>query len=650
MIQRISRKKYRIFSFDTETHNDEESIAKGETSIWLACFIDEESLVTDESIYFYDMDSLIDHWETLVNPKRTRTYTPIRNVCTYVWNLSFEWSFLLPVLLKRGFKFKEVIEKDDEYVYNSVSTKTCSSVWQIQIKFSKKSGIFLLRDLAKVFSGSLKEVAKSFNLDTQKGEIDYRLNRLHGHVVTKEEKEYCFKDVRIIIDILLKMKEKEDRFFWNAISAASYSTKMMIQRGWPRSIKPYKKFREEYPVIDEQEEEAIFLRKTVRGGITYATKEWQFINIEQPIGHIDLHQAHPSSAFRHRFPYGRGEYYTGKPIAGKICACHIRISYDDVYLHSVISLIGLNFITDREIWIWDFELPTMKKAYVNLKIEFIDGYAYNHKPLVWRRYYEDNYNKRLAAKEHGDTFNVMFYKLLNNSSYGKLLERPHYQTFVNVVRDDGIIDSDIIDKPIEECPPCARYTYLPAGSCIPAFTRVTLIEGALKLCLYKDDDGVTRFHKNVIYFDSDSIFFILNEKTQKIWEEEFDREDHLGGWGWEETSQRGQFTAAKRYKIEHDGKAIIKAGGINFSAYIEERVEELIKERNLDLNYDEKKELIDNYELPYDEINIVSSVWKVRRAYRVKGGTIIEFQNKEMNIQDKYIEIAKRNLYNKDDH
>ena len=60
--------------------------------------------------------------------------------------------------------------------------------------------------------------------------------------------------------------------------------------------------------------------------------------------------------------------------------------------------------------------------------------------------------------------------------------------------------------------------------------------------------------------------------------------------------------------------------------------------------------MIDNYDLPYDEINIVSSSWKVQRAYRVKGGTIIEFQDKEMNIQDKYIEIANKNLYNIDSH
>ena len=47
--------------------------------------------------------------------------------------------------------------------------------------------------------------------------------------------------------------------------------------------------------------------------------------------------------------------------------------------------------------------------------------------------------------------------------------------------------------------------------------------------------------------------------------------------------------------------------------------------------------------LSYEEVNIISSKWQVRRAYRVKGGTIIAFQEKEMDIQDKYLNTYRRN-------
>ena len=140
MIHRIGKKKYKIFAFDLESHNDEESIAKQETSMWLGCFIDETYKVDEERSYVYDMASFLDRLYQEVNPIRHHNENrPIKNVCVYVYNFSFEWSFILPVLIEKGFKFKERIEEDDEYCYNSISTKTCSSVWQAQIKFNKSA-------------------------------------------------------------------------------------------------------------------------------------------------------------------------------------------------------------------------------------------------------------------------------------------------------------------------------------------------------------------------------------------------------------------------------------------------------------------------------------------------------------------------------
>ena len=613
MYERINRKKYKIKAFDIESHNDIESIQKRETSMWLGCYIDETSKIDDESSYLYDMDQFIDALEQDSNPKRhsSKESIPVKNVCIYVYNLSFEWSFLLPCLLARGFKFKDEIEKNDEYVYNTISTKSVSSVWSINLKFSKKHGMIVFRDLAKIYGGGLRNVAKSFNLVTQKGEIDYRLNRLHRpkNYATKEEKEYCFNDTRILMEILMAMHEKDDKDFWNSMSMASYSMRKLIKRGWPRDLKPYAKFRERYPELSEEENN--FLRQGVEGGITYAPTRWQFKIINQDIVHIDAHQMHPSSAFLNLFPYGEGEYFTGPAPLGRICACRIRISYDDVILHSIIKLIGLPFVSNYELVVWDFEIPTMKKCYVNLKIEYIDGYAYKMAPLKWRRYYADNYYKRLEAKKAHDDFNILYYKLLNNSSYGKLLEKPHNETIANIVREDGIIDSDVIPK--DNVKINARFTYLPVGSAIPAYSRVALIELALKI----SPDG-----SKITYFDTDSIFFIKDEETMKVWNET-NQEDFLGGWGLEEIIDRAQFAAPKRYKTEVDGHATIKAGGINFTKFKEDNgIDELL----------------------FDEVNIVSSSWEVQRAYRCKGGTIIEFQTKEMSVQKKYMDTYEKNV------
>ena len=619
MIHRIGRKNFNIFAFDLESHNDLESIAKGETSMWLGCLLNETSQVDDESSFLYSIKELLDRLEGLSTPKRKHGENkPCKNVCVFIYNLSFEWSFILPVMLQDyGFTFKEKIEPEDEFVFNSVSTKSCSSVWSVSFKFHKKSGVIYLRDMAKLFSGGLKNVARSFNLETQKGEIDYRKNRLHNYEITQEEKVYCFNDTRILVEILLRIVEDKD--FWNAISISSYSMKKMIKYGYPRKIKPYKAFREDYPELEE--EETKMLRMGVAGGITYAPKRWQFKEINQKIMHIDAHQMHPSSAYFNLFPCGKGEYFKGEPnnFALRINLCHIRVSYDDVKIHSVIQLIGIDFVYDRELVVWDFEIPIMKKCYVNLHIEYIDGYAYRTRMLPWKEYYAHNYRERLRAKAIHDEYNTNLYKLLNNSSYGKLLENPHNYIIKNVIDSYGIIDSVVEEKALEDQRINAKYTYLPVGSCIPAYSRVQLLEKALHI----SPDG-----SKILYFDTDSIFFIMDEETKRAWSE-INQNDFLGGWALEEIIDRAQFVAPKRYKTESEGEATIKAGGFNFHNYEEQKAKEL---------------KLDKYSVEFNEINLVNSSWQVQRAYRCKGGTLIEFETKEMKVADKYMTTFEKNV------
>lgn len=640
MIVTINRKKYQIYAMDVESHNDAESRRKRETSIWLGCLINEDSKEDDESSYFYTIEEFLDRCEQLTTKKRrTANETrQIKNLCVYIYNLSFEWSFILPVLLARGFTFNGDMDESSEHCYNSISTKSVSSVWQVKIKFGKKNGTLLLRDLAKIYGGGLGSVAKAFKLPTQKGEIDYTKDRRDpNYVISQEEKVYCFKDTRIIIDILLEEIRRGDKDFFKAVSMASYSMLKLLKRGFPRATKPYQKYRELYPELGE--EENIFVRNALSGGICYATKEYQFKEINEPILHIDGHQMHPSQIYLKPHPYGFGTYFKGAPtcLFKHINVCHILVSYDDVKIHSIIKLIGRSFADKVELYVFDFEIPTMRKCYVNLEIEYIDGYCYKSRFLPWREYVHENYNKRLVAKSEGDAYNTLRYKLLNNAgAYGKFVEKPHTEIFENYINDDGIIDSLIHEKTFKNELQSynAKYTYIPLSS-IPAWSRVELIETALKFGW-----------KNILYFDTDSIFCIYNDETKKVLESQINLKDELGGWGIEEICERAQFTAPKRYKVEvKDGdklKTTIKAGGINFDFFKEHTHAEELK-YYMEQYECTKKEALNMINIPFDEVNIISSKWQVQRAYRVKGGTIIEFQTKTMDVQKKYVDIYNQN-------
>ena len=639
MRARINRKLYEIYAMDIESHNDAESIAKRETSMWLGCFINEDSKEDDVDSYFYTINEFLDRCSELTSKRRkTANETrPCKNLAVFIYNLSFEWSFILPVLLDLGFQFKADIEKDDEFVYNSISTKSVSSVWQVQIKFSKNSGTLLLRDLAKLFGGGLGNVAKAFNLPTQKGEIDYRLNRLHNHIITNEEKHYCFCDTRIIVDILLEEIKRGDKDFFKAVSMASYSMLKLLKRGFPRSTKPYMEYRKLYPELGEDENN--FVRQALSGGICYATKRYQFKEVNEKILHIDGHQMHPSQIYLKPHPYGEGEYFVGSPTKffKHINVCHIYVSYDDVKLHSIIKLIGRDFADGVELYVYDFEIPTMQKCYVNLQIEYIDGYCYKARFLPWREYVHENYIARLEAKKNHDAYNTLRYKLLNNAgAYGKFVEKPHTEIFQNIINEDGIIDSIIVPKEFKDAMKMynAKYTYIPLAS-IPAWSRVELVETALKFGW-----------ENILYFDTDSIFCLYNDHTKHILETQINLNDELSGWAVEEICERAQFTAPKRYKLEvkegDELKTTIKAGGINFDFYKEHTHQEEL-EYYMDQYGVNKKEALQMINIPFDEINIISSSWQVQRAYRVKGGTIIEFQTKAMDVQKKYIDIYNKN-------
>ena len=95
---RINRKKYKVFAFDIESHNDEESIRNKVTSMWLGCLIDEESKIDEESSYFYTMDEVLDKLYELSTPQRRHgeKKKPIKNICMPIS------IFLLLMLLRQG--------------------------------------------------------------------------------------------------------------------------------------------------------------------------------------------------------------------------------------------------------------------------------------------------------------------------------------------------------------------------------------------------------------------------------------------------------------------------------------------------------------------------------------------------------------------
>lgn len=622
MIVKIGREKYNVYAMDFETHNDAELIEQfknGEevtTSVWLWYLINENSGYNDKGVYGFNLQTFFNQ---LMKLSRKDKHNHINNnLLIYDFNLAYEWSFMRFKMHELGFTYEDTFNENSKMCYNIICTPSQSRVWEINICFDFNNfGIVKIRDLNLILAcGSLKKVAKSFGVPTQKGEIDYLLNRrIDNYIPTNDEMIYCFNDVKIIMDILSNERVKNDKDFFKSLSASTYSCLKAINFAYKKYYKPFQQYRKNYPELSKEEFD--FIHESVGGGITYCVPRYQFRDIYKGdiingmeckgILHIDMRQAHPSQMANKYFPRGIGKKlyfpkntylknnFNGELIKDKIACIHCYVSYTNVKLHSVIKLIGLDYyVYKHELYVWDFEIATMFKCYDNLEIELIDCYYYNKSKLPYADYFVQNFKNREIAKDTKDEYGKMYYKLLSNGVYGKLLEGGHNFKIIPCLNSDfGEYSKIIINEGESGYKIQGKYSYLPVGSCVSAYTRMWLIETALKFG-----------YKNILYFDTDSIFMLYNDETVEEYKH-LPMERALYNWGLEEISDKAQFTAPKRYKLKADNESIIKSSGFNITG-------------------------------EYEDVNIINNKIEVLQHFRINGGTLLVSKEKEIKVQDKY--------------
>lgn len=127
-----------------------------------------------------------------------------KNPVFYFHNLKFDGEFIIYWLLTHNFKW--VDKKED--IENNTFTTLISDMGQfytICIYFEKGNKTVhkvTFIDSLKIIPFSVAQIAKSFNLEISKLEIDYNLPRKKGHILTDTEREYIKNDVLIVAKAL----------------------------------------------------------------------------------------------------------------------------------------------------------------------------------------------------------------------------------------------------------------------------------------------------------------------------------------------------------------------------------------------------------------------------------------------------------------
>lgn len=166
--------------FETATWKDDETWVWA----WAVCEIgNEENIIIGNNI-----DSFIEFCKKE------------RNAVFYFHNLKFDGEFILYWALTHDF---EHVENKEDIKENTFTTLISDMGQFYNITFfyeksNKKVHKTTFIDSLKILNMSVSQMAKTFDLEISKLELDYKKERKKGHILTKEEEEYIKNDVLIV--------------------------------------------------------------------------------------------------------------------------------------------------------------------------------------------------------------------------------------------------------------------------------------------------------------------------------------------------------------------------------------------------------------------------------------------------------------------
>jgi hypothetical protein len=394
------------------------------------------------------------------------------------------------------------------------------------------------RDSAKKFPNmGVKAVAKTFNLDVQKGEIDYHTPRPVGHELTREEKAYLANDV-LIVAKALRNQFAEGMTKLTVGSDALHEYKTIIGT---------RLFDKMFPVLPETMDAEI--RAAYRGGFTYADERFRG-KITGPGIVYDVNSLYPSVMYHKLLPYGEPVFYNGLPKVTKEYPLFIvsitftaKLKKDHI---PCIQVKGSSRFTATEYQSVIAEPVTLTCSSVDLALwedhydldilSYNGGWSFHGVQGVFNEFIE-KWSKIKAESAGGLRFLA---KLMLNNLYGKYATNPNVTQKIPVL-DDGVVKL-VMGEPETKDP-----IYTAMGVFITAYARDITIRAG--------QDNYPHF----AYADTDSLHLLIAEDPEGL---EVDP-NKLGAWKREYYFESALFVRAKTYteKLFEAGKTEWNAKG-----------------------------------------------------------------------------------------
>ena len=467
---------------------------------------------SDEMEYGTDIESFIEFCEN-----HPDTY--------YFHNLAFDGEFILHYVLSHGWTYSD---KAAPHTFKTLISQT-GKFYQLELCFSgsrnRKKKACIYKDSMKKLPMSVKSVAKAFEFELQKGEIDYEAPRPKGHMLTNEELSYIHNDVFIIRDAL-------DVQFSQGLDKLTIGADAL---GYFKLSTPA--FGELFPSMTVEIDD--HLRKAYRGGWTYANPLFQATE-DYPTKSVgegsvyDVNSLYPSVMYENPFPVGEpvpfsGEYKYDKdyPLYIQFISCVFNVKPNHLPMLQVKNSPYFNprfYYTQSpgivELALTNVDMELMLDQYDVDILAYNGGYKFQERRGLFKHYIE----KWMDVKEHSEGGIRKLAKLMLNSLYGKFGTNPDVTPKIPYLREDGSVGYRLGEREFR------KPIYVPLACFVTAYARDVTVRAA--------QANYDRF----LYADTDSLHLLGREEPDLPI-----HHSHLGMWAHESNFSKGRYIRAKTY-------------------------------------------------------------------------------------------------------
>jgi hypothetical protein len=446
------------------------------------------------------------------------------NSVTYFHNLKFDAMFLIDWLLRNDFFHVNVNTNSIGPESFQTLISDMGKFYSMTVKWAN-GNVTEFRDSLKKLPMTVARIAKSFDLEESKGEIDYEKTRPIGYVMTEEERDYIRRDVSIVAHAMREVVNAGMK----KLTVASDSLNEF------KRIVTKDRFKNLFPVFTEGMDKEI--RRAYRGGFTWRNPRFGgFVTRSGLV--LDVNSLYPSVMKNRILPYGEPEFEDGyvevdkyKPLAifsvtftatlkpNHIPCIQIKGSslfHETEYLTEIVEPVTL-MVTNVD---WDL----YNDHYDIQVLAYGGGWKFHAVAGMFDEYIE----KWAAIKESESGGKREIAKLHLNSLYGKFASNPNVTSKYPVLRDNVV---RLVRGNDETRPP----VYTAVGVFITSYARELTIRSA-----QQNFDVFA-------YADTDSLHLLTNDIPNNI-------EIHptkMGAWKHEYYFDAAFYIRAKAYLERH---------------------------------------------------------------------------------------------------